>query len=383
MPAKSKKKSGQYHLRRDDVPEDAGKLQEAMNLHCRLLMGLIGAASLPESPSEEDIKAFEERFDDASKINSILRESTSSPESLRKAEASIRELRKKVAIEPRSSKTAKNITSIPENHLCIIFTTIYAFGLKGWRPDFFGTPTSLYNGALETIALWIAHLEVHMGHLGNAQLLKMLYHNFIWSHMKDLVLKELRKPGSVAGSIEVNKAYKRHLELSERRTEHLWDDGYNSRIQHLTEEPECNSDDEANPDGPGFLVFPKPARSTQIFKPEPRVPHPQPRESNISRQLPAKCPLDWFHPGYFNRLSVRLRAKYIYAPIALPSAEDILEGQFDWKSMPEVEFMAKYGNKVKKLYILPTAKEIEALNDEGEGEEEGGDQGEGGSGMNL
>ncbi len=194
-----------------------------MNLHCRLLMGLIGAASLPESPSEEDIKAFEERFDDASKINSILQGSSSSPESLRKAEASIRELRKKVAIEPRSSKTAKNITSIPENHLRIIFTTIYAFGLKGWRPDFFGTPTSLYNGALETIALWTfeqatvsfayAHLEVHMGHLGNAQLLKMLYRNFIWSRMKDLVLKELRKPGSVAGSIEVNKAYKRRLEV--------------------------------------------------------------------------------------------------------------------------------------------------------------------------
>ncbi len=51
--------------------------------------------------------------------------------------------------------------------------------------------------------------------------------------------------------------------------------------------------------------------------------------------------------------------------------------------MPEAEFMAKYGNKVKKLYILPTTEEIEALNDEGEGEEDGGDQGEGGSGMNL
>ncbi|KAF4593535.1 hypothetical protein EYR40_008321 [Pleurotus pulmonarius] len=107
MPAKSKKKSRQYHLRRDEVPEDAGKLQEAMNLHCRLLMGLIGAASLPESPSEEDIKAFEERFDDASKINLILQGSSSSPESLRKAEASIRELRKKVAIEPHAPKTLR------------------------------------------------------------------------------------------------------------------------------------------------------------------------------------------------------------------------------------------------------------------------------------
>ncbi|KAF4590492.1 hypothetical protein EYR38_009793 [Pleurotus pulmonarius] len=368
MPEKPKKRKDQYHLRREEVPKDTAKLQEAMNIHCHTLMGTIGAQSIPRPPSAEEMKVFETRFSDAEKINQILQEEHTSPESIRRAEATIREIRKKLATEPRTSRTS-------------------------WVPDFYGTPTSLYNGALETITLWTfeqaavsfayAHLGIHMNHLGNTQLLKNFYQSFIWSRMKDLVIREAKKPGSVMESIEMNKVYKRRLELAERCTEHLRDDGYNPRIQCLTADAECNSDDEVNPNGPGFQYFPKLARSTvvdeflhsvidksrdfnsglqcqQRLKQEPRTPHPDlTAVSKISRRLPQNC------PGYFNQLSV----------------QDIKKGDFTWKSLSEAEFMQKYGNKVKVLYQLPTDEEINEMNsardsgDEGDEEDDEMDRG--------
>ncbi len=194
-----------------------------MNIHCRTLMGTIGAQSIPRPPSAEEMKVFETRFSDAEKINQILRGEHTSPESIRRAEATIREIRKKLATEPRTSRTVKAIANIPDHHFRLMFTTIHSFGLESWVPDFYGTPTSLYNGALETIALWTfeqaavsfayAHLGIHMNHLGNTQLLKNFYRSFIWSRMKDLVIREAKKPGSVMESIEMNKVYKRRLEV--------------------------------------------------------------------------------------------------------------------------------------------------------------------------
>lgn len=101
-------------------------------------------------------------------------------------------------------------------------------------------------------------------------------------------------------------------------------------------------------------------------KEEPRIPHPEKRESRISGRLPRWCPLDWFDPEYFNYMDIGFRALYVDAPIALPLTEHCssLEPPPDWKTMPEAEFMEKYGKHVQAKYNLPTEEELSVLNDD-------------------
>jgi hypothetical protein len=86
------------------------------------------------------------------------------------------------------------------------------------------------------------------------------------------------------------------------------------------------------------------------------------------------CPLDWFDPAFFNAMSLRNRARYATAPIALPLKSDCLstDSDPDWKDMPQRAFMKKYGNRVRALYKLPTATELAALED-GDDDDNGDD----------
>ncbi|KAF8225757.1 hypothetical protein L208DRAFT_1304939, partial [Tricholoma matsutake] len=93
------------------------------------------------------------------------------------------------------------------------------FGLPAWHPDLLGgTHTSLYNGALESIAIWTfeqaaitftyQHLAPNLAYLQNRPILKKLYRNFIWGYMKKLAGKEAKEKGSVCRGVKENKAYK-------------------------------------------------------------------------------------------------------------------------------------------------------------------------------
>ena len=67
---------------------------------------------------------------------------------------SLRELQTRCSTDP-TSNIILAITRVPENSLHLIFSTIHSFGLPSWHPDLLGgTSTSIYNGALENIALW-------------------------------------------------------------------------------------------------------------------------------------------------------------------------------------------------------------------------------------
>jgi hypothetical protein len=136
---------------------------------------------------------------------------------------SIRELRARCAKDP-SSNIVLAISRVPENALRLIFSTVHSCGLPSWRPDLIGgTPTSLYNGALEAIALWTfeqaattfayAHLSPNMTYLQDTSLIQKLYKNFLWSYLKRLALKEQKEPGSVARAVQENKAYKSRTEV--------------------------------------------------------------------------------------------------------------------------------------------------------------------------
>ena len=90
--------------------------------------------------------------------------------------------------------------------------------------------------------------------------------------------------------------------------------------------------------------------------------------------LPKKVPIDWFDPIYWNNLSIRERVQYVKngTYVALPPAE--LCGSWHecekWKSMPEKEFMAKYGDEVQARYKLPMPDELERLEQQDDEDDE-------------
>ncbi|KAF8228323.1 hypothetical protein L208DRAFT_1216142, partial [Tricholoma matsutake] len=212
---------------------------------------------------------------------------------------------------------------------------VHSFGLPAWCPDILGgTHTLLYNGALESIAIWTfeqaattfayQHLAPNLACLQNRPVLKKLYHNFMWGYMKKLAAKEAKEKGSKA------------------RNPHITD-----FLHHIN-----NSRKAGNP------LFHGSRRCE-----EPRIPHPENLETQISAHVPVDCPLDWFDPAFFNAMLLRNCAHYAMAPIALPLKSDCLstDSDPDWKDMPQCAFMKKYGNCVWALYKLPTATELAAL----------------------
>ncbi|KAF8227941.1 hypothetical protein L208DRAFT_1294072, partial [Tricholoma matsutake] len=182
---------------------------------------------------------------------------------------------------------------------------VHPFGLPAWHPDLLGgTHTSLYNRALKSIAIWTfeqaattLHLAPHLAYLQNRPVLEKLYRNFMWGYMKKLARKEAKEEGS--------KACNPHI---------------TDFLHHID-----NSCKAGNP------LFHGSRRCE-----EPRIPHPENLESQISVCIPVDCPLDWFDPAFFNMMLPRNHACYTTAPIALPLKSDCLltDSNPDWKDIP-------------------------------------------------
>ncbi|KAF5371871.1 hypothetical protein D9615_009520 [Tricholomella constricta] len=361
------------HLPRTKTSGSSGDTT-ALETHLRILLGAVTNVSVPEQPDVHAIRTFEQRFTIASEVDRLLKGNHTSFQSVDQlALNAIRELRIKCATDP-TSLIVLAIGRVPENALRMMFGTIHSFGLSSWCPDLIGgTPTSSYNGALESIAIWTfeqsasifayQHLSPNLCYLKDTIMIQKLYRNFLWSYMKDLVLKEQKEPGSLVRAKQENKAYNI---LTNRRHKYLHDNGWNDRVRLLAVDPECTSDQEDNPTGPGFLIMNKPARNihithflhtidsrrqtgTPLFRgqkrntrrEEPRIPHPEGRTSRISERLPQNCPLDWFSPAYFNSMDITFRALYIKAPIALPLKDAFqrlyleLQAALDWHDIYE------------------------------------------------
>src|SRR5271156_2933805 len=197
-------------------------LKVALETHLRILMGCMTNKSVPEAPDPHVLRTFEQRFTDAREVDRLLKGRSTFQNTSDAALKSLRDLRARCARDA-TSNIALAVARIPENSLRLIFATVHSFGLPDWHPDLLGgTPTSVYNGALESIVLWTfeqaaasfayAHLSLNMHYIHDTSLLQKLYKNFLWSYIKGLALKEQKEAGSVRRGMQENKAYKLRAE---------------------------------------------------------------------------------------------------------------------------------------------------------------------------
>ena len=164
--------------------------------------------SVPEAPDPHVIQTFEQQFTNACEVDRLLKGRSAFQNSNDATLKSLRDLRAHCARDA-TSNIALAVTQIPKNLLHLIFATVHSFGLPDWCPDLLsGTPTSIYNGALENITLWTfeqaaasfayAHLSPNLCYIQDTSLIQKLYKNFLCSYMKGLALKERKEAGSVS-----------------------------------------------------------------------------------------------------------------------------------------------------------------------------------------
>lgn len=185
--------------------------------HIRLISLTLASDSVPEAPTEYQKAMFDRLWADSNDLTAALHKARTFRGHSQAVDDALRDVRRRQVTE--SSNTTLNIARIPDHFIRQTFAILHSFGITAWRPDFYGTPTSHYNAALQSIAIsTFEHVAVSHGynHMGinidcvrDAQLLHDIYLNFVWSHLRDLVLKEAKEAGSVAKASKLREAYRR------------------------------------------------------------------------------------------------------------------------------------------------------------------------------
>ncbi|KAH7878263.1 uncharacterized protein C8R40DRAFT_1067293 [Lentinula edodes] len=414
---KEKRKSDMYHIKSGDIPDDARGLKRAFEIHIRILWNSLSESVAPETPSNIDIANFMKRFSSHKQVDEVLNQPKVSLS--RESLESVVSLRKTCQLDPGTIASA--VAQVSDHSLRMTFSVLSSFGLTKWRPDVLGaSPTSFYNLAIESIAIssfelglqngGYVYFEPNLEYIDNTAFLCQIYRNYVYSHLRKLILKKSREKGRLASDAVKRVMYKRRKKLMKSRIKYAQDSGFNNRIKSLIAEPECNSEDEDADDG-SLHILVKNLRSENTshfiaheidkgirtvaelsgskrhsYKKKTRKPHPDNKKS-IFRKLPKNCALDWFQPEQFNSLPAQIRKRYVDAHIALPPFEKRKKLKVaEWGLLSEDSFMKKYGNEVRKLYKFPTKEELEAMengqsdsdmsSDNDDAMDEDGDEGE-------
>lgn len=94
----------------------------------------------------------------------------------------------------------------------------------------------------------------------------------------------------------------------------------------------------------------------------PRVPVPSSQKQPAAKDMP----VDYYHPEYYDLLTVKERADCWDNGVAFPSVEhcQTWEDIQQWVNLPKEEFMQKYGEEVLARYKRPTLVQLERLDKE-------------------
>lgn len=113
-------------------------------------------------------------------------------------------------------------------------------GLKRFAPDFLGDPGSIYNLVHERTCLFLfeqiatqygyAFMECDLSQLESSALLTLLYRNYVYGYLKEMVKKEQKSPGRASEDRDRQLVYSRRKDVRSLRFPHLICD---SQIQSL------------------------------------------------------------------------------------------------------------------------------------------------------
>ncbi|KAJ7091611.1 hypothetical protein C8R44DRAFT_750514 [Mycena epipterygia] len=372
-------------------------VQKAVNLHCRILMGLLSQSAAPIRLSTEAMAPFNLRF---ASIEDMDAQMTDILAAAIEPSAAVGEQVKEFLRTARgtATQTGSDAAAVGVDHLSAMFNAVANAGLHTFTPDVFGNPESMYNLIHEHVAIhsfravasnfgYSAIYRVNLNMVLDDHLVHRFYRSFVYGHMKLQAGREERRPGQLGVNTIYNNIYRRREETKMIRAVQVQEECFmNPSVTRLVAENECHSDDEETADATRYIVHEKPGRDgtvnafLQVLTTRRETTMRQKTRkgawrhrtrnrgfppSDLSYALPTNVPIDYFFPDFFNELSVRARASYMDNGIALPTEQycrtwkDIAM----WKGLSTADFMAQYGAAKLDLYNLPTDEELAMLND--------------------
>ncbi|KAJ4491115.1 hypothetical protein C8R41DRAFT_920455 [Lentinula lateritia] len=254
-----------YHIKNDDVPDDARGLKHAFEIHIHILWNSLSESVAPEAPSNINIANFIKCH---KQVNEVLNQPKVSLS--RKSLKSVVFLRTTCQLDPGTIVSA--VAQVSDHSLRMSFSVLSSFGRTKWRPDVLGaSPTSFYNLAISSLELGLqnggyVYFEPNLEYIHNTAFLCQIYRNYVYSHLKKSILKESREKGRLASDAVKRVMYKRRKkvyslssfmsrsskyfsQLMNSHIKYAQDSGFNNQIKSLIAEPECNSEDEDADDG--------------------------------------------------------------------------------------------------------------------------------------
>ncbi|KAJ6517774.1 hypothetical protein DFH09DRAFT_1098676 [Mycena vulgaris] len=343
--AKTKAKISEYHVKRDEIPEEYKGTKECIHLHGYILYGICASDIAPPLPTPAHFEAFNQRFEPGF-LEALKAKLTKPLAPNEEAAAMVKQLRDQAESElKRGSHIAKAILRIKDNFLTDIFSAVLTAGLIHWCPDLMSPSDKVYNKA------------------------------------HALIFIETFK--SVAGSFAYRQLAPIPSGMCDKRVEYALHDKQPDRVISMLSDPRCHSDDESGTDDNGnrvFLISKKSARSVSAAAFTHHLEAKRIRFvrgtkgkkrqniSDISFELPEAAPIDWFDPDTYNDLPAQTRFDIFKKGVALPLVQH--HQNPDWKMMDKATFMTKYGNEVLKQYRIPTPAEMEEAGNAGWEEDE-------------
>jgi hypothetical protein len=182
-----------------------------MNLHIRILWGLLDCKDVPKDPSDMVLAQFTRCFETEESISA-----TQHPD----APLLIMPLLVKIGIAVAAThrgQIAAHVQQVEEHILEYVQTCLARFGLEFWCPDLRQSPYALYNATCRIIALdtfkqaLLGHAYASLGpnisYAKDLTFLTHLYDHFVHHYMFGCYKKEKRQPGSIKITDEMMPQY--------------------------------------------------------------------------------------------------------------------------------------------------------------------------------
>ena len=186
-----------------------------MNLHVRILWGLIDAKEIPQDPPEHTLKLFNNRISGLELSEAALQDIAVNGHLL--INPSLVQIGNSARSTTTRARFSTQMKFVEEHSLQYMQSCLAKFGLSRWSPDLRQSPYSLYNAACRIVALdtfkqtlvaqTYAHLKPNIKYVNDMDLLKKLYDHIVHFYHDARYRKNARKPGSVTASDEASPLY--------------------------------------------------------------------------------------------------------------------------------------------------------------------------------
>ena len=188
--------------------------QNALNLHIRILWGLIDAKSIPQDPPERTLRLFNNQLSGIGSESALEEIAVNGQPLIDPSLVLIGDS----AWSTSRARFSSQMKFVEEHSLQYMQSCLAKFGLSRWSPDLRQSPYSLYNAACRIVALdtfkqtlvaqTYAHLKPNIKYVNDMNLLKKLYDHIVHFYLDARYRKNARKPGSVEASDEASPLYK-------------------------------------------------------------------------------------------------------------------------------------------------------------------------------